>query len=173
MLFRSGIKLRNSNLLSIAPTGTIATLTNTSWSLEPEFAPIYQRRILGGQVFWEMDPQLEQALKTRNLDTPELREELKIKGTLQSIDHIPPDLKEIFVYALDIKPQDHLLMQAVIQKHVDGAISKTINLPTEATPADVEKCFRLAYELNLKGCTVYRQGTRLRSEERRVGKECR
>ncbi len=53
---KKGIRLRHSNLLSIAPTGTIATLTNTSFSFEPEFAPVYQRRILGGKVFWEMDP---------------------------------------------------------------------------------------------------------------------
>ena len=158
---KKGIRLRHSNLLSIAPTGTIATLTNTSWSLEPEFAPIYQRRILGGKVFWEMDPQLEKKLKELNLDTSDLREELEKKGSLQEIKEIPLEIKNVFVYALDIKPADHLKMQAVIQEYVDGAISKTINLPASATVADVAEAFRLAYDLKLKGCTVYRQGTRL------------
>ncbi len=158
---KKGVRLRHSNLLSIAPTGTIATLTNTSWSLEPEFAPVYQRRILGGKVFWEMDPQLEAKLKELNLDTPELREELKKKGSLQEIKEIPQEIKNVFVYALDIKPADHLKMQAVIQEYVDGAISKTINLPASTTVADVAEAYRLAYDLGLKGCTVYRQGTRL------------
>jgi len=158
---KRGIPIRNSHLLSIAPTGTIATLTGTSWSLEPEFAPIYQRRILGGKVFWEMDPQLQAELKRIGLDSPRLRDELERRGSIQEMDQFTPAQKEVFVYALDIKPSDHLKMQAVIQKHVDGAISKTVNLPAQATVSEVAEAFRLAYDLELKGCTVYRQGTRL------------
>lgn len=156
-----GLAVRNSNLLSIAPTGTIATLTNTSWSLEPEFAPMYQRRILNGKVFWEMDPQLEKAIITLGLNNQLLIEELEAKGSIQDMPQFPPEIKKVFVYALDISPADHLKMQAVIQKHVDGAISKTINLPEDAAVKDVSKAFIQAYKLGLKGCTVYRQGTRL------------
>lgn len=111
---KKGIRLRHSNLLSIAPTGTIATLTNTSWSFEPEFALVYQRRILGGKVFWEMDSQLETKLKELNLDSPELRQELEKRGGIQEIKEIPQEIKNVFVYVLDIKPSDHLKMQAVI-----------------------------------------------------------
>lgn len=158
---KKGLRIRNSHLLSIAPTGTIATLTGTSWSLEPEFAPVYQRRVLGGKVFWEMDPQLEEEIRRMGLDTPYLRQHLERKGSIQELDQFSPAQKEIYVYALDIKPADHLKMQAVIQEHVDGAISKTVNLPADATVSDVAEAFRLAFDLQLKGCTVYRQGTRL------------
>ena len=61
---KEGKALRNSCLLAIAPTGTIATLCNTSWGLEPDFAPIYRRNILGGKAFLEIDPQLIQAMKS-------------------------------------------------------------------------------------------------------------
>ena len=158
---KKGIPIRNSHLLSIAPTGTIATLAGTSWSLEPEFAPIYQRRVLGGKIFWEMDPQLAAEIKRMGLESPGFREELEKKGSIQEMDQFTPEQKEIFVYALDIKPIDHLKMQAAVQKYVDGAISKTVNLPAQATLSGVAEAFRLAYDLDLKGCTVYRQGTRL------------
>lgn len=153
--------IRNSHLLSIAPTGTIATLTNTSWSLEPEFAPLYKRRILEGKVFWEIDPQLEAVISDLEIDSPALREEIAQRGSIQSLEVFPPHIRKVFVYAMDISPTDHLKMQAVVQKHVDGAISKTINLPSQATPSEVDQAFCLAYELGLKGCTVYRQGSRL------------
>lgn len=153
--------IRNSHLLSIAPTGTIATLTNTSWSLEPEFAPIYKRRILEGKVFWEIDPQLEEVITALGIDSPSLREEIAHRGSIQDLEVFPSEIRQSFVYAMDITPADHLKMQAIVQNHVDGAISKTINLPSQAEPQEVEQAFRLAYELGLKGCTVYRQGTRL------------
>lgn len=155
------LAVRNSNLLSIAPTGTIATLTNTSWSLEPEFAPLYQRRILNGKTFWEVDPQLQEVILRLGLDTQKIMEQLEIKGSIQDMPQFPPEVKKVFVYALDISPVDHLKMQASIQKHVDGAISKTVNLPENAAVKDVAETFLKAYRLGLKGCTVYRQGTRL------------
>lgn len=158
---QKGIAIRNSNLLSIAPTGTIATLVGTSWSLEPEFAPLYQRRILGGQVFWESDPQLATIIARLGIDSPELRHTLESQGSIQNLEQFPPEIRRTFVYALDLLPEDHLLMQAAIQHHVDGAISKTINLPADSTVNDVDKALRLAHKLGLKGCTVYRQGTRL------------
>lgn len=153
--------IRNSHLLSIAPTGTIATLVNTSWSLEPDFAPLYQRRILEGKVFSEMDPQLESVLHNLGFDPQEYKPILEEQGSIQGIKDLPPEVKKTYVYALDITAQDHLKMQAAVQKHVDGAISKTINLPAQAQVKDVEEAFYLAYQLGLKGCTVYRQGTRL------------
>lgn len=158
---QKGIAIRNSNLLSIAPTGTIATLTNTSWSLEPEFAPLYQRRILGGKVFREMDPQLAEVISRYGLDTQKLQCRLENTPSIQSLEEFPQKVRRVFLYAMDLKPEDHLLMQAAVQRHVDGAISKTINLPADSTPEDVGKALHLAYKLGLKGCTVYRQGTRL------------
>ncbi|NMA01055.1 MAG: adenosylcobalamin-dependent ribonucleoside-diphosphate reductase [Clostridia bacterium] len=157
---KEGKALRNSCLLAIAPTGTIATLCNTSWGLEPDFAPIYRRNILGGQSFLEIDPQLIEAMKKLDIDTPELRQKIYEEGSIQNIKEFPPALKDVFVYARDIKLEDHIKMQAVIQTHVDGACSKTINLPHNATVEDVDKALKLAHQLGLKGCTVYRDKSR-------------
>lgn len=161
--------MRNSCLLAIAPTGTIATLCNTSWGLEPEFAPIYIRNILDDRQFIEIDPQLLAVMQKLNINTPQLREKILAEGSIQNISDFPVETKEIFVYAKDIDPIDHLKMQATIQQHVDGACSKTINLSSRATVEDVDHAFRLAYQLGLKGCTVYRD----KSREKQVLHNCK
>ena len=71
---------------------------------------------------------------------------------------IPLEIQRIFKGAQDIAPEDHILMQAEVQKYVDNAVSKTINLPNHATIEDVDRCFRMAYELGLKGITIFRDG---------------
>ncbi|MGI6224932.1 MAG: adenosylcobalamin-dependent ribonucleoside-diphosphate reductase [Peptococcales bacterium] len=161
--------MRNSCLLAIAPTGTIATLCNTSWGLEPEFAPIYMRQILNGQTFLEIDPQLLKVMKQLKIDNPLMREKILKSGSIQEIGEFPREIKEIFVYAKDIKPTDHIKMQATIQKYVDGACSKTVNLPYSASVQDVDQAFQLAYKLGVKGCTVYRD----KSRDRQVLHNCK
>jgi len=161
--------IRNSCLLAIAPTGTIATLCNTSWGLEPEFAPAYMRQILGGQTFFELDPQLLQIMQELNINSPKMRENILAAGSIQSFSEFPQAVKEVYVYAKDISPIDHIKMQATIQQHVDGACSKTINLPFNASTEDVNQAFQLAYKLGVKGCTVYRD----RSREKQVLHNCK
>lgn len=87
-------------------------------------------------------------------------EQIAREGTLAHIDGVPGDVKSVFVCAHDIEPAWHIKMQAAFQKHCDSSISKTINFPTEASPADVETIYRLAYALRCKGVTVYRDGCR-------------
>jgi len=161
--------IRNSCLLAIAPTGTIATLCSTSWGLEPEFAPIYLRKILDGKNFHEIDPQLLKIIQELNIDSPEIREKILASGSIQSLDEFPQKIKDVFVYAKDIHSLDHIKMQATIQQHVDGACSKTINLPNNASVIDVDQAFRLAFKYGLKGCTVYRD----RSREKQVLHNCK
>lgn len=161
--------IRNSCLLAIAPTGTIATLCNTSWGLEPEFAPIYMRHILNGQTFLEIDSQLLKVMEKLKIDSPQMREKILEAGSIQNIGRFPREIKDIFVYAKDISPVDHIKMQATIQKHVDGACSKTVNLPYNASIDDVDQAFRLAYKLGVKGCTVYRD----KSREKQVLHNCK
>jgi ribonucleoside-diphosphate reductase alpha chain len=82
------------------------------------------------------------------------------QGSLQKIDDIPYDLKKIFVTAFDIDPEWHVRMQATFQKYVDNAVSKTVNLPEDASIIDVEKIFVTAYKLECKGITIYRYGSK-------------
>jgi len=161
--------IRNSCLLAIAPTGTIATLCNTSWGLEPEFAPAFLRQILNGRIFPEFDPQLLEVMQKLNIDSPQLREKILAAGSIQEINEFSQEIKEVFVYAKDISPADHIKMQAAIQQYVDGACSKTINLPYSASVKDIDNAFRLAYQLGVKGCTVYRD----KSREKQVLHNCK
>ena len=85
-------------------------------------------------------------------------EEVARRGSCQGVDEIPAEISRIFKGAQEISPEDHILMQAEVQKHVDNAVSKIINLPETATTEDIEKCYRMAYELGLKGITVFRDG---------------
>lgn len=158
--YKQGKFIRNSCLLAIAPTGTIATLCNTSWGLEPDFAPAFTRTILEGKNFIEIDPLLDTALACRGLLTDEIKEQIFNKGSIQEISDIPQTMKNFYQYAYDLTPEEHLKMQAVIQKHVDGACSKTVNIPYNSTVDDVKNTFSLAYSLGLKGCTIYRDGSR-------------
>lgn len=157
-----GEKMRNAALTNIAPTGTISMLFDVSGGVEPYFALGYHYKgILGGDVKLSYaNKHLEAALREHGIYSDELMERIIKEGSLQTIDGIPADLKETFVVAMDISADDHIRMQAAFQKHLDNAISKTVNFPNEATKEDVLQGYLLAWELRCKGCTVYRDGSR-------------
>jgi ribonucleoside-diphosphate reductase alpha chain len=90
-----------------------------------------------------------------------LMDEIAVQGSLASRKEVPEAVKELFMTALDIKPQWHVKMQAAFQKYTDNAVSKTINLPRHATLDEVEEVYNLAYRLGCKGITVFRYGSRL------------
>ncbi len=156
-----GLRVRNATLTAIAPTGTISIIAGTSHSIEPLFALAYRRaNVLGGQTLFEPNPIFLEYIYTQGLNPNKLVEEVWKKGSLKDIKGVPAMLKELFITALEIPPEQHLKIQAAFQSHVDNSVSKTVNLPNESTPHDVARIYYRAWELKLKGITVYRYGSK-------------
>jgi len=158
---RGGPRMRNATTRTIAPTGTIGIIANCSAGIEPLFALTYTRRALGGrELKQEIHPVFLEEARRRGVLDDHLREHVVATGRVRDLPTLPEDLRRVFATALEISPEWHVRMQATFQRHVDNGVSKTINLPQEATPEDVESAYRLAYELGCKGITVYRYGSR-------------
>jgi ribonucleoside-diphosphate reductase alpha chain len=155
-----GPRLRNATVNTIAPTGTISIIAGCSSGIEPLFAISFVRNVLSGAKLLEINRFFEQAAGESGIYSKELLAEIANKGSLQEIGQIPAEMKRVFVTAFDIKPTDHLNIQASFQKYTDNAVSKTINLPSQATVEDVKNIFMEAYRLKCKGITVYRYGSR-------------
>ena len=155
--------LRNATYLSIAPTGSISIIAGTSASIEPLFALAYVRRVAVG-TFIEVDPLFLSELRKLEMDEPEVIEEIAETGSIAHLKWIPRRLRRIFKTAHDIDPEWHLVHQAAWQVWVDAAVSKTINLRHDEPPETVERVYKLAWKLRLKGITVYRD----RSKSRQV-----
>ena len=159
-IYKGKIRLRNATTTTIAPTGTLSIIAGCSSGVEPLFAVSFVRNVLEGTKLYEVNPHFEKMAKQRGCWSRELIEEIAAKGTLHDIEEIPEDMRKIFTTAHDISPSDHIRMQAAFQKHVDNAVSKTVNFSNDATPKDVEEAYMLAYGLGCKGVTVYRDGSR-------------
>ncbi len=157
---RRGLRLRNATVNTIAPTGTISIIAGCSSGIEPLFAISFIRNVLSGSRFFEVHPLFEEIAKKRGFYSKDLIAEIAQIGSLQKIKSIPRDIKRIFVTAFDISPEQHLQVQAAFQKHCDNSVSKTINLPAEATVEDIKKIYLTAYRLQCKGITVYRYGSK-------------
>jgi len=152
--------MRNATVTTIAPTGSISIIAGCSSGIEPLFAISFIRNVLGGKRLFEINPLFELVAKERGFYSAKLFEEIAKTGSIQKIDGIPEDVKKVFVTALDISPEWHVKMQAAFQKFTDNAVSKTVNLPHEATIEDVRKVFELAWKLKCKGVTVFRYGSK-------------
>ncbi len=159
-IYEGKVKLRNATLTSIAPTGTISILAGCSSSIETIFAVVFRREILDGQVFYDVNPHFEKIAKERGFYSTALMEKIANQGVVSNLTEIPKEIRDIFATALEVSPEEHVKMQATFQKHVDNAVSKTVNLPSSATPKDIERIFLLAHDLGCKGITVYRYGSK-------------
>lgn len=155
------LKLRNATRTTIAPTGTLSIIANCSFGIEPLFALSYTHHILEKKYISGLHPAFESVAREKGFYSSGLVEEISKKGSIQNIKGIPDDVKQIFVTARDISPEWHIRMQAAFQKHVDNAVSKTINLTQDTAKEDVERAFILAYESGCKGITVYRDKSRM------------
>ncbi len=151
--------LRNATLTTIAPTGSISIIANCSSGIEPLYAISYKRNVID-RILTEVHPLFVEVAKEEGFYSEELIERIGKEGSLNDIDEIPAIIKEIFVTAHNIEPEWHIKTQAFFQKHVDNAVSKTVNFRNEATPEEIAEVFMLAYKLDCKGVTIYRDGSR-------------
>ncbi len=157
----TGERVRNATRLSVAPTGTIAIVAGTSGGIEPLFALAYRRaHTLGGPPLTEVNPVFLRYAEAHRLDLEPVLEEILARGRLREVAGVPDAVRRLFVTALEIAPRQHLRIQQAFQRHVDNAVSKTINLPEAASPEDVAEVYREAWRLGLKGITIYRYGSK-------------
>lgn len=152
--------MRNATVTTIAPTGSISIIAGCSSGIEPIFAICFIRNVLGGTRLFETNPLFEIIAKERGFYSAKRLEEIAKTGSVQRIKGVPEDVKRLFVTALDIQPEWHVRMQAAFQKYTDNAVSKTVNLPAEATIEDVRRVYELAWRLKCKGVTVFRYGSK-------------
>ncbi len=158
----AGEAMRNATVTTIAPTGTISIIAGTSSGIEPLFAVAFVREVLEGEKLLEVNPLFERTAREMGFYSPALMRRIARSGSVQGVRGVPREVQELFVTALDIAPEWHVRMQAAFQRYVDNAVSKTINLPQDASVEEVRRAFMLAYELGCKGITVYRYGSRSR-----------
>lgn len=150
--------MRNATVTTIAPTGTISIIANTSSGIEPLFAVAFVRRhvLSEGEELVDVNPLFRKIAVKEGFYTEELMREVSKTGSVKQIEEVPENVKKIFITAHDIEPEWHIKMQAAFQKYTDNAVSKTINLSNDAGINDVEKAYMLAYKLKCKGITIYR-----------------
>lgn len=152
--------LRNATLTTIAPTGSISILAGCTSGIEPLFAISFTREILEGTQLLEVNKEFEYVAQEKNFFSKSLMSKISKKGSVQGLKEVPKQIQRVFVTAFDIEPEWHIKMQSVFQKYTDNAVSKTVNLPANATIEDVKKIYLLAYKLKCKGITVYRYGAK-------------
>jgi len=157
--------MRNSTVNTVAPTGTISIIANCSSGIEPLFALSYVRKNIldiNNTELIESNNLFEKLAKKRKFYSKELIRKISETGGIDGLKGVPVDVREVFRVSHEIEWSWHVKMQAAWQKHIDAAVSKTINMPTSATPDDVREAYVLAYELDCKGITVYRNGSKAR-----------
>jgi len=155
-----GGPIRNATVSTIAPTGTLSIIANCSSGVEPLFAVSYVRTVMDNDRLVEVNPLFEEIAVKRGFYSRELMALIADHGSVHGIDEVPEDVQRVFVTAHDIAPDWHIKTQAAFQKHTDNAVSKTVNFSNEATPDDVRYVYDLAYELGVKGVTIYRDGSK-------------
>ncbi len=158
---RTESNYRNATTTTIAPTGTLSIIADCSSGIEPLFALSFVRNVMDNDKLRQVNPCFEKVARERGFYSDELMDAIAHKGSIQDMSIIPEDVRRIFVTAHDISPEWHIRMQAAFQKYTDNAVSKTVNMPHDATVEDVLKVYDMAYELGCKGITIYRDGSKI------------
>ena len=152
--------LRNAMVTTAPPTGSVGMIADTSTGVEPVFSLAFEKRVSVGS-FYYMNDVFEEELNKRGLYSTDLINRIiENYGSVQGIEEIPEDIREVFVTAMDIHWADHIMAQAVMQRWITDSISKTINMAADATVEDVEQAYLIAHELHCKGTTIYRDGSK-------------
>jgi len=152
--------MRNATTTTIAPTGTLSIIAGCSSGIEPAFALSFVRTVMDNDKLLEVNPVFEKVARTKGFYNEILMEEIAEKGTARGNPQVPIDIRKVYVTAHDIKPEDHIRMQAAFQRHTDNAVSKTVNLPHDAKKEDVKFIYDEAFRLKCKGVTIYRDGSK-------------
>ena len=157
----NGPKYRNACRLTVAPTGTISMLADTSSGIEPTFALVWRKQnILEGQEFFYANKYFKSTAKDSGFYSEDLMEYVADGGSIQDRDDVPQWAKDVFVTSADIPGEAHVSMQAAFQEYCDSGISKTINFPNDATVENIATVYLEAWRTECKGITVYRSGSR-------------
>jgi ribonucleoside-diphosphate reductase alpha chain len=151
-------RLRNCNVTTVAPTGTISIFAGCSSGIEPLFAVAFMRN-QAGALMPDVNEEFVRVAKAGGWFSDDLMRRIAESGHIH-FPEVPEAVQRAFVTAHDITPEWHVRQQAGFQEHCDSAISKTTNFPNEATVEQVREIYELAYKLNCKGVTVYRDGSR-------------
>lgn len=152
---------RNMALTTIAPTGTISMVADTSSGIEPVFSLGYQKNTVEGKKLFVVNQILVEELKRRGLYSDLILEKIIDNGgKLTDIQELPKEVRKVFRTALEIEPEWHIRIQAAFQKYIDNAVSKTINFARETKVEEVMQAYELAYKMGTKGVTIYRSGSR-------------
>ncbi|MGH3562001.1 MAG: adenosylcobalamin-dependent ribonucleoside-diphosphate reductase, partial [Mycobacterium sp.] len=157
--FAKSAPRRHAQVTSIAPTGTISLIAGTTAGIEPMFAIAYTRAIVGRHLL-EVNPCFDRVARDHGFYSHELIAEIAQRGGVRGYPDLPAQVRAAFPTAAEIAPEWHLRMQAAVQRHVDAAVSKTVNLPANATVEDVRAIYLAAWKGKVKGITVYRYGSR-------------
>jgi len=156
----AGERLRNATVTSIAPTGTLSIIAGCSGGIEPYFALAFVRHVLDGERLPETNLRFEAALRRAGAWSELLVEQVRRTGSVRGNPAVPEQLRRLFPIAGEIRPSAHLEIQAAFQRHVDNAVSKTINLPNSASVQEVEDIYTDAWRRGLKGVTVFREDSK-------------
>jgi ribonucleoside-diphosphate reductase alpha chain len=151
--------VRNAQVTSIAPTGSISIIAGTTAGIEPLFALSFDRNVLGTQLR-ETNRTFERLARERGFYSESLFAAIARTGGVRGESEVPEDVRRAFVTAAEVGPDWHLAIQAAFQRHVDAAVSKTVNLPGDATVDDVAEIYLDAWRRGVKGVTIYRYGSR-------------
>ncbi|TLZ81009.1 MAG: adenosylcobalamin-dependent ribonucleoside-diphosphate reductase, partial [Methanobacteriota archaeon] len=156
-----GLRLRNSYVTTVAPTGTLSMIADTSGGCEPEFSLIWYKRVMDGEELPYFLDYFEEVAKREGFWREDLVQKiLGNHGSPRGLSEVPDKWQRVFATAHDVSSEWHVRMQAAFQDWCDAAVSKTINMPREATVEDVKNAYLLAFDLKCKGITVYRDGSR-------------